>query len=114
MPQGFHAGLDPGDVGPGFLAQGLDAGLGRSDIGLGGEVGVEEGDVLFGESLGLFLGDCASLVPRRRCLAMRFCLYGGVGIPSHKTHLHGPYKSDRLGKLRNHQRQLSVYCLLSH
>ena len=33
----------------------LDARLDGGDIRLGGEIGVEEGDVLFGEGLGLFL-----------------------------------------------------------
>lgn len=43
----------------GLLPQGVDVGPDRSDIGLGGEVGVEEGDVRLGESLDLFLVEAA-------------------------------------------------------
>ena len=48
LAQGFHAGLDLGDIG-----------LDRCDIGLGGEIGVEQGDMLFGQGLGLPLGEAA-------------------------------------------------------
>ena len=72
---GLESGFAPGDVGFGFLPQGLDLspdgldigfggqpqglnlGLDGFDIGFGGEVGVEQCNLLFGENLGLFLGE---------------------------------------------------------
>ena len=40
------------DAGSGFLSQGFDAGRDGGDIRLGRKVGVEEGDMLFGQLLG--------------------------------------------------------------
>ena len=45
LSQGF-------DAGRGFLSQGVDVGRDGGDIRLGREVGVEEGDMLFGQLLG--------------------------------------------------------------
>ena len=45
------------DVGVSFLAEGLDVGVGFFDVGFGGEVAVEEVDLLFGQDFGLLFGE---------------------------------------------------------
>ena len=45
------------DVGISFLTQGLDFGVGFFDVGFGGEVAVEEVDLLFGQDFGLLFGE---------------------------------------------------------
>ena len=59
LSQGIHSGLDPGNVRLGFLSQDINSGLNPGEVRLGREVGIKEGDMLFGEGLSLFLGEAA-------------------------------------------------------
>ena len=58
MPQRFAAGV-------GLLSEGINACLDPGDIGLGGKVGVEKGDMLLGQGFGLLLGEAAWQLHRR-------------------------------------------------